>query len=388
MKIAIVGAGGVGGYFGARLAAAGEDVWFIARGAHLDAMRQQRPAGLQRQRRRAGQTVQGHRQARGGRHGGRRDGRGEAVVHAGGAGGREADGGPEHRGRLVPERRRSGGPDRAGLRARAHPGRRGQHRGGDRKARRHSPHRHHGRADLRRAGRDDLAARAGPEPRPAPAPASSTRPATTSTKAIWEKYVFLVAASAMTSLTRLPLGPIREDPDTRALTAQIMSEVAAVGRAKRRARSTPTWWSSCSRAWTACRARWSPPCWATWSAATAWSCPGCPAVWSRWASKLGMRHARQSVRLRRAQALHRRAPGGREKLSSAPRCGAWRRQPSRFAALRCAVSRPLLRARVPPRSARLICSVKIAWLAQFCCNANLAKPPIARLAGPGGVSGA
>ncbi len=39
MRIAIFGTGGVGGYFGARLAAAGEDVTFIARGAHLDAMR-------------------------------------------------------------------------------------------------------------------------------------------------------------------------------------------------------------------------------------------------------------------------------------------------------------------------------------------------------------
>jgi 2-dehydropantoate 2-reductase len=39
MKIAIVGAGGVGGYFGGRLAAAGADVSFLARGAHLDAMR-------------------------------------------------------------------------------------------------------------------------------------------------------------------------------------------------------------------------------------------------------------------------------------------------------------------------------------------------------------
>src|SRR5205823_3939441 len=39
MRIAIVGAGGVGGYFGVRLAAAGSDVTFIARGAHLDAMR-------------------------------------------------------------------------------------------------------------------------------------------------------------------------------------------------------------------------------------------------------------------------------------------------------------------------------------------------------------
>jgi 2-dehydropantoate 2-reductase len=39
MRIAIVGAGGVGGYFGGRLAAAGVDVTFLARGAHLDAMR-------------------------------------------------------------------------------------------------------------------------------------------------------------------------------------------------------------------------------------------------------------------------------------------------------------------------------------------------------------
>jgi len=39
MKIAIMGSGGVGGYFGARLAAAGEDVTFIARGGHLEAIR-------------------------------------------------------------------------------------------------------------------------------------------------------------------------------------------------------------------------------------------------------------------------------------------------------------------------------------------------------------
>jgi 2-dehydropantoate 2-reductase len=39
MKIAIMGSGGVGGYFGARLALAGEDVTFIARGAHLEAIR-------------------------------------------------------------------------------------------------------------------------------------------------------------------------------------------------------------------------------------------------------------------------------------------------------------------------------------------------------------
>lgn len=39
MRIAIMGAGGTGGYFGGLLARAGEDVTFIARGAHLEALR-------------------------------------------------------------------------------------------------------------------------------------------------------------------------------------------------------------------------------------------------------------------------------------------------------------------------------------------------------------
>ncbi|HZL39710.1 MAG TPA: 2-dehydropantoate 2-reductase [Pseudolabrys sp.] len=39
MRIAAMAAGAVGGYFGARMAAAGHDVFFIARGAHLEAMR-------------------------------------------------------------------------------------------------------------------------------------------------------------------------------------------------------------------------------------------------------------------------------------------------------------------------------------------------------------
>jgi 2-dehydropantoate 2-reductase len=39
-SFAIMGSGGVGGYFGARLARAGFDTTFVARGAHLQAMRQ------------------------------------------------------------------------------------------------------------------------------------------------------------------------------------------------------------------------------------------------------------------------------------------------------------------------------------------------------------
>jgi len=41
VRIAMFGTGGVGGYFGGRLAQAGEEVIFIARGAHLDAIRAQ-----------------------------------------------------------------------------------------------------------------------------------------------------------------------------------------------------------------------------------------------------------------------------------------------------------------------------------------------------------
>jgi 2-dehydropantoate 2-reductase len=40
MRIAVIGTGGVGGFFGARLALAGHDVTFVARGAHRDALRE------------------------------------------------------------------------------------------------------------------------------------------------------------------------------------------------------------------------------------------------------------------------------------------------------------------------------------------------------------
>ena len=39
MRIAVIGTGAVGGYFGAKLAAAGHELVFIARGRHLDALR-------------------------------------------------------------------------------------------------------------------------------------------------------------------------------------------------------------------------------------------------------------------------------------------------------------------------------------------------------------
>ena len=48
---------------------------------------------------------------------------------------------------------------------------------------------------------------------------------------IWQKYVFLVGLSGTTATIRKPVGPIRETPQTRAFLLDVMREVVAVGRA-------------------------------------------------------------------------------------------------------------------------------------------------------------
>jgi len=48
----------------------------------------------------------------------------------------------------------------------------------------------------------------------------------------WKKFVFLVGLSSMTGATREPLGKILADKDTRAMFFAVMQEVVAVGRAK------------------------------------------------------------------------------------------------------------------------------------------------------------
>jgi len=48
---------------------------------------------------------------------------------------------------------------------------------------------------------------------------------------IWQKYVFLVGLSGTTTTIRKPIGPIRENPETRAFLLEVMREVVAVGRA-------------------------------------------------------------------------------------------------------------------------------------------------------------
>jgi 2-dehydropantoate 2-reductase len=50
-------------------------------------------------------------------------------------------------------------------------------------------------------------------------------------RSLWEKFVFLVGVSAATTAMRATIGPIRANPKTRAFMLDVMREVVAVGRA-------------------------------------------------------------------------------------------------------------------------------------------------------------
>jgi 2-dehydropantoate 2-reductase len=231
MKIAIMGAGGVGGYFGARLANSGQDVWFVARGAHLAAMRERglqvysangdvlvKPCQATDSPARVGTadivmiTVKLWSTQEALRDAAPMVGAGTAVVSF--QNGVVAV--DQIQAAYGPARTLGGVANIAALIEQPgvirHTGTMAQLTFGELDGTL-SPRVQALAAACEKAG---IMHKASDDIR----------------KAIWEKYVFLVAASGMTALIRLPLGPIREDPDTRALLAQIMSEVAAVGRAK------------------------------------------------------------------------------------------------------------------------------------------------------------
>lgn len=50
-------------------------------------------------------------------------------------------------------------------------------------------------------------------------------------RALWEKYLFIVAQSGMTALTRCPIGVIRSVPETRKMYRTILEELAALAKA-------------------------------------------------------------------------------------------------------------------------------------------------------------
>lgn len=231
MRIAVVGAGGVGGYFGARLAAAGGDVSFVARGAHLEAMRRdglriKSPLGdltLEQP-----QTVE------------RIDALGDVDLV------------------IVAVKLWDTETVAASLRPLVERGatvlslQNGVHK--DEILRQHLPAeaviggvcyiaavidepgviRHSGSLqgmvfgeyDGTRSARvqafHDACIRAGID----------ARISESIERLIWEKFVFLVGLSGTTSAMRQPIGPIREHPRTRAFLLEVMREAAAVGRAK------------------------------------------------------------------------------------------------------------------------------------------------------------
>ena len=70
-------------------------------------------------------------------------------------------------------------------------------------------------------------------------------------KAIWEKFVFLVGLSGVTGVTRRTIGPIREEPRSRALLTEIVAETAP-WRAPAASPSTTAWSPSASPSSTGC----------------------------------------------------------------------------------------------------------------------------------------
>lgn len=51
-------------------------------------------------------------------------------------------------------------------------------------------------------------------------------------RALWQKFIYLTALSGLTTATLLPIGVLREVPETRRLIEQVVAEVVAVGRAE------------------------------------------------------------------------------------------------------------------------------------------------------------
>ncbi|HMM85459.1 2-dehydropantoate 2-reductase N-terminal domain-containing protein [Azohydromonas sp.] len=171
MQIVIVGAGGIGGYFGARLAAAGEPVAFLARGRHAQALREQ---GLRVT------SALGDLHLR------------EVAVADDAAGLPPAD--------LVLFAVKL--PD-AEAAAAALPA-------------------------LVRPGTVVLPLQNGVEV----AELLARRVGDDIRRVVWEKFVFLVGLSGLTALTRLPIGATRADPALRRLLRDVMSEAHALACAE------------------------------------------------------------------------------------------------------------------------------------------------------------
>jgi 2-dehydropantoate 2-reductase len=232
MRIAVIGTGGVGGYFGGRLAQAGHDVTFVARGRHLAALRER------------GLTLEST--------------RGNATIDAGSATGDPASIAPcdivmfcvklwdvESAAKQIAPLLAKGGvviPFQNGLQApdvlkRVH--------GADKVVggvayiaatiREPGVIAHTGTmARLVVGAFDGGGAHAAIAFRDACAGAGvDCELSADITRTLWEKFCFLSALSGTTSLARQPLGVVRSDPDLRAAFEAAVREAWTLGRAHR-----------------------------------------------------------------------------------------------------------------------------------------------------------
>jgi 2-dehydropantoate 2-reductase len=232
MRIVMMGSGGVGGFFGARLARAGEDVAFVARGAHLDAIRER------------GILVENQPQ-------------GDLRVDGVRASSDPADLGPadlvilsvklwdtEHAARAIQPIVGPGtavlslqnGVIKDDILRRVFP--ENSIMGGVAYVATHiaRPGVIHQTGTMQRivVGEYDgsLSARARSLHEALLRSGVTAELSTDVRRSIWEKYVFLVGLSATTSATRRPLGAVLENPRSKAFLLAVMREVVRVGRAK------------------------------------------------------------------------------------------------------------------------------------------------------------
>jgi 2-dehydropantoate 2-reductase len=229
MKIIVMGSGGTGGYFGAKLARAGEDVTFVARGAHLEAIRAQ---GLRVKSAIEGEWVVKAPAVE------RLDGMapadlvlfcvksfdtesaGQAILPVLGpdTGVLSIQNGVDNEDKLerIVGKGRVLGGIAAVFTTIAGPGviqhsLLGNIQFGEMDGRESS----RARAFLEACGRAKI-------------PCELSRDAL---RTLWQKYVFLVAQSGMTALTRCPAGVVRAVPETRRLYRVLLEEMAALAKA-------------------------------------------------------------------------------------------------------------------------------------------------------------
>jgi 2-dehydropantoate 2-reductase len=231
MKFVMMGSGGVGGYFGARLAQAGHEVTFVARGAHLDAIRR---SGLRVRSELGDAHVTPARAVEDPAQAGEADAIVVAVklwdlesaaqairpivgaqtiavslqngvdkdsVLARAIGKEHVIGGVTHIGAVIAE---------PGVIA------------------------HTGKLQRVTLGELDGSRSARVDALVAALQAGGVEAAASDDigRVTWEKFVFLTAISGMTALTRKPIGAVREHPATRAMLLEALRETAAVALAE------------------------------------------------------------------------------------------------------------------------------------------------------------